>query len=74
MKTAPVMPPPRPPRAGNIAMGCPDWHDHPHAGRGAKWLFYGRVFLKFLVLFLLAVSVGQLALIIFNIVRLQFFS
>ena len=74
MKTAPAMPPPRPPRTGNLATGCPDWPDHPNAGRGAKWLFYGRVFLKFLVLFLLTVAIGQLALIIFQTVRLYFFS
>ena len=54
-------------------MGYYDWHDNPNAGRSAKWLLYGRVFLKFFVLLLLAVAVSQLGLIVFNIVRLQFF-
>ena len=74
MKPAPAMPPPRPPRDGNINPGFYDWHDNPNAGCGAKLLLYGRMFLKFLVFILFAVAVGQLGLIVFQIVRLQFFS
>ena len=70
MKTAPVMPPPRPPRDGNIAMGAYDWHDNPNAGKRARWYRFGLMSLKFLVFLLLAFAIGQLALIVFNIVRL----
>ena len=74
MKTAPVMPPPRPPRKGNITMGFYDWHGHP--GGRLRFLFwrYGRMALKVLVLALLAVAAGQLGLIVFQTVRLWFFS
>ena len=73
MKTAPAMPPPRPPRDGNVATGSYDWHDNPNAGRRAKWLRLGRMLAKFLVLALLAIAVSQLGLILFQIVRLEFF-
>ena len=55
-------------------MGFYDWHDNPNAGRGATLLRYGRMLLKILVLILFAIAVGQLGLILFQIVRLQFFS
>ena len=74
MKTAPVMPPPRPPRDGDVVMGFSDWHENPNAGFGAKSLRYGRMLLKFLVLILFAIAVGQLGLILFQIVRLRLFS
>ncbi|TAK92802.1 MAG: hypothetical protein EPO07_19040 [Verrucomicrobia bacterium] len=74
MKTAPVMPPPRPPRDGDVVMGFHDWNENPNAGRWAKWRRFGRMLLKFLVLILFAIAVGQLALIVFQIVRLQFVS
>jgi len=73
MKTAPAMPPPRPPRDGKSATGSYDWHDNPNAWRWAKWLRYGRMLAKILVLALLAIAVGQLGLILFQIVRLEFF-
>ena len=74
MKTAPLMPPPRPPRDGNIASAAVDWHDDPNAGRQAKRRRYGRMLAKFVVLVLLAMAVGQLGLILFQIVRLGLFS
>ena len=74
MKTAPVMPPPRPPRDGNVLAGSHDWHDNPNAGGRARWYRFGLMSLKFLVFLLLAFAIGQLALIVFNIVRLQFLS
>ena len=55
-------------------MGFYDWHDNPNAGRWARLLRYGRMFAKLLVLVLFAIAVGQLGLILFQIVRLQFFS
>jgi hypothetical protein len=74
MKTVPVMPPPRPPRAGNVLAGADDWHNNPNAGWRARWFRFGLMGLKILVFLLLAVALGQLALILFSIVRLQFFS
>jgi hypothetical protein len=74
MKTAPVMPPPRPPRDGNILASNYDWHNDPNAGRHARWHRFGLMALKFFVFLLLAVAIGQLTLIIFQTVRLQFFS
>jgi len=73
MQTMPVMPPPRPPRDGNIATGSYDWHDNPNMGRWAKLLFLGRMFAKLLVFGLLAIALSQMGLILFKIVRLQFF-
>ncbi len=55
-------------------MGFYDWHDNPKAGRGATWLRYGKMLAKFLVLILLIIAVGQLGLILFQIVRLGLFS
>lgn len=72
MKTAPVSPPPRPPRNGNITMGYHDWSNNPNSRGRAIFLRYGRMLLKFVVLVLLAIAVGQLALVLFQIVRLQF--
>lgn len=74
MKTAPLMPPPRPPRGGNFATDSGDWHDNPNASFGERWLRYGRMLAKFLVLVLFAIAVGQLGLILVQIVRLRFFS
>ena len=74
MQTQPVMPPPRPPRNGNVLASCYDWHDNPNADRRARWHRFSLMALKFLVLLLLAVAIGQLALIIFQTVRLNFFS
>ena len=55
-------------------MDSGDWQGEPNAGFGARWLRYGRMLAKFLVLVLFAIAVGQLALILVQIVRLQFFS
>jgi hypothetical protein len=55
-------------------MAADDWHDNPNAGFGGKLLGYGRMLAKFLVLVLFAVAVGQLGLILFQIVRLGLFS
>jgi len=55
-------------------MGFYDWHDNPNAGRRAILARYARMFWKFVVLVLLAIAVGQLALVLFQIVRLQFVS
>lgn len=74
MNTAPVMPPPRLPRNGSVGRDFHDWHDKPNAGRTVKLLRYGRMLAKFLVLALFAIAVGQLGLILFQIVRLQFVS
>ena len=73
MKPATLMPPPRPPRGGNTAMGAYDWHDNPNAGR-AILLRYVRMFLNVCVLLLLATAVGQLAVVLIQIVRLGLFS
>jgi len=74
MKTAPAMPPPSPPRDGNIATGADDWHDNPNAQRQGKWLRYGRILGKLVLLILLGLAAGQLGLILFQIVRLGLFS
>ena len=74
MKTAPVLPPPRPPRDGNVTTGSCDWHNNPNSKGDAIFLLWGRMLLKFVVLVLLAIAVGQLALVLFQIVRLQFVS
>lgn len=74
MKTAPVMPPPRPPRDGNVTMGFSDWHDNPNAGRTAKLFRYGLMLAKVLVLVLFVIALGQLGLILIQLARLQFFS
>jgi len=55
-------------------MGSHDWHDNPNAGRRAKWFRYGQMLAKFVVLVLLAIAVGQLGIILFQIVRLGLFS
>ena len=55
-------------------MGCYDWHENPNAGRMAKLLRWGRRLAKFVVLVLFAIAVGQLGLILVQIVRVQFFS
>jgi hypothetical protein len=54
-------------------MGAYDWHDNPNAGR-AILLRYARMFLKVCVLLLLATAVGQLAVVLIQIVRLGLFS
>ena len=74
MKTAPLMPPPRPPRTGDIGLGSHDWHDDPNSRGGAMFRRSWRMLFKFVVIALLAVAVGQLALVLFQIVRLRFFS
>lgn len=74
MQTAPVMPPPRPPRDGNVLAGSYDWHDNPNAGWRARWSRMGLIGVKYFVFLLLAVAVGQLAFIIFQTVRLQLFA
>ena len=74
MRTAPVMPPPRPPRDRNMATGAHDWHDNPYGGFRARYRRYGRMLAKLVVLVMFAVAVGQLALILFETVRLYFFS
>jgi hypothetical protein len=74
MKTAPVSPPPRPPRNGNVTLGSYDWHNNPNPKRGAIFHRWGQMLLKFVVVGLLAIAVGQLALVLFQIVRLQFVS
>jgi hypothetical protein len=74
MKTAPVSPPPRPPRNGNVTLGSYDWHNNPNSKGGAIFHRWGRMFLKLVVVGLLAIAVGQLALVLFQIVRLQFVS
>jgi len=55
-------------------MGFYDWHENPNAGRWAKWLRYSRMLAKFVVLILFAIAIGQLGLILFQIVRLGLFS
>lgn len=55
-------------------MGFYDWHDDPTAGHGTKRLRYVRAFAKFIVLVLFAIAVGQLGLILVQIVRLGLFS
>lgn len=68
------MPPPRPPRGGNVLADSCDWYNNPNAGWRARWYCYGLMGLKLFVFLLLAVAIGQLALIIFQAVRLQLFS
>jgi hypothetical protein len=55
-------------------MASDDWHENPNAGRRAKWFRYGRMLAKFVVLLLFAIAVGQLGLVLFQIVRLGLFS
>jgi hypothetical protein len=55
-------------------MGFHEWHGKPGGRFGFLFARYGRMLLKLLVLGLLAVAVGQLGLIVFQTVRLWFFS
>ena len=55
-------------------MAAGDWHDSPNAGSSAKWRRYGRMLAKFVVLVLFVIAIGQLGLILFQIVRLGLFS
>ena len=55
-------------------MGFYEWHDHSNSQGGAILHRCWRMLLKFAVLALLAIAVGQLALVLFQIVRLQFVS
>jgi hypothetical protein len=73
MKTAPLSPPPRPPRTGNSTSGFYEWHGGPNPG-SRQPRHWWHMFLKFVVLVLFAMAAGQLALIIFQTVRLWFFS
>jgi len=72
MQTAPVSPPPRPPRDGNVITGSHDWHDNSNAGRRAKWFRYGLMVLKCAVLILFAAGIGELAVVLFRVLRLQY--
>jgi hypothetical protein len=74
MNTATLSPPPRPPRNGNFtgALGEPDGSRTP--GRLASVLSWGRMFLKLLVCILFVIAVAQLAFILFQTVRLWFFT
>ena len=74
MQTAPVSPPPRPPRDGNVTMGSHDWRNDPNPKGGAMFHRWGRMALKLVVLILLVIAVGQLALVLIQLVRLQFVS
>ena len=55
-------------------MGSYDWHNNPNSKAGAMFHRWGRMLLKFVVVVLLTIAVGQLALVMFQIVRLQFVS
>ena len=55
-------------------MDSDDWHDNHNTSFGARWLRYGRILAKFLVLVLFAIAVAQLGLILFRILRLELFS
>jgi hypothetical protein len=74
MNTATLSPPPRPPRNGNFtgASGEPNGGGTP--GRLVGVLRWGRMFLKLLVCILLVIAATQLAFILFQTVRLWFFS
>jgi hypothetical protein len=71
VKTATLSPPPRPPKNGRCTsnLGEPGGGGGKFGGR--PWW---RMFLKFAVLLLFAVAAGQLAFILFQTVRLWFFS
>ena len=71
MKTAPASPPPRPPRDGDVTLGSHDWHNNPNSKGGARFHRWGRMLLKFVVVVLLAIAVGQLAFVLFEMVRWQ---
>ena len=74
MQTATLSPPPRPPRNVNStgALGEPDNGGKP--GRFANIRRWCRMCLKLVVAILFVVAVAQLALILFQTVRLWFFS
>jgi hypothetical protein len=72
MKTAPAIPPPRPPKSGNVA-GGDDWPNNPN-WRRAKWLRFGQIILKVLVVVTLAVALSKLAAALFQFVRIRFFA
>jgi len=74
MTTETFSPPPRPPKNGNIAgdLGEPDGSGKP--GRHAVVLSWCRMLLKLVVGLLMVVAVAQLAFILFQTVRLWFFS
>jgi hypothetical protein len=74
MKTAALSPPPRPPRDGKFggSLGEPDGGRK--FGRHAGILRWFRRSLKFVVVVLFAVAVLQLVFILFQTVRLWFFS
>ena len=55
-------------------MGFSDWHNPPPAGSRGFFRRWFAMFAKVAVLALFAVGVGQLGLILFQIVRLRLFS
>jgi hypothetical protein len=74
MKTATLSAPPRPPRGGNFIGGLGEPGGGGKSGRHANVLYWCRMVLKFLVLLLFAVATAQLVFILFQTVRLWFFS
>ena len=74
MKTATLSPPPRPPRNGNFTadLGEPDGGGK--SNRLDVILRWCRRCLKLAVVVLLVIAVAQLALVLFQTVRLWFFS
>jgi hypothetical protein len=71
MKTATLSLPPRPPRDGHVRSGLGEPDGEGSSGRSVNVL---RWCLKFAVIILLVIAVAQLALIMFQTVRLWFFS
>lgn len=74
MKTATLSPPPRPPRNENFTGGLGEPDGDGKSGRHTNVFHWCRVVLKFLVLLLFTVATAQLVFILFQTVRLWFFS
>jgi len=70
VKTAPLSPPPRPPKNGRCASNLGEPGGGGKFGGRPWW----RTFLKFTVPVLFVVAAGQLAFILFQTMRLWFFS
>ena len=74
MKTTTLSPPPPPPRGGNFAGGLGEPDGGGKSGRHTRILRWFRMSMKFVVVILFAMAVMQLGFILFQTVRLWFFS
>jgi hypothetical protein len=74
VKTATLSPPPRPPRNGNFTGGLGEPAGGGKSGRHTSLFRWCQMGLKLAVAILFVIAVAQLALILFQTVRLWFFT